>query len=191
MVTLKRLITTIVLTATCSVATAQDFSNIEFVENKGQWDSRVKFKGEINAGAVFIRSSGFTILQHNPHDYAALQSELHGHKHPVHLIRAEDKVYSFACLGCRFRRGFSLYAVVPDKIISSYNNYFIGNDPSKWAGGCRIYQAITLKNVYPNVDIRYYTYNGALKYDIVAKPGADISKIALRYKGTEQITGKK
>ena len=72
--------------------------------------------------------------------------------------------------------------VVPEKIIQTYNNYFIGDDPSKWAGQCRIYQAITLKNVYPNVDVRYYTDNGILKYDIVAKPGADISKIALKYK---------
>ena len=28
----------------------------------------------------------------------------------------------------------------------------------------------------------YYTDNGTLKYDIIAKPGADISKIALKYK---------
>ena len=35
---------------------------------------------------------------------------------------------------------------------------------------CRIYQAITLKDVYPNVDVRYYTDNGMLKYDIIANP---------------------
>ena len=25
---------------------------------------------------------------------------------------------------------------------------------------CQIYQGITLKNVYPNIDVRYYTNNG-------------------------------
>ena len=25
--------------------------------------------------------------------------------------------------------------IIPDKAIPTYNNYFIGNDPSKWAGG--------------------------------------------------------
>ena len=50
-----------------------------------------------------------------------------------------------------------------------------------------IYQAITLKDVYPNVDVRYYTYNGMLKYDIIAKPGADISKIALKYEGADKL----
>ena len=77
--------------------------------------------------------------------------------------------------------------VVPDKPLPTYNNYFIGNDPSKWASECRIYQAITLKNVYPNVDVRYYTDNGMLKYDIIAKPGADISKIALKYDGVDKL----
>ena len=77
--------------------------------------------------------------------------------------------------------------IIPDKIIPTYNNYFIGNDPSKWASECHIYQAITLKNVYPDVDVRYYTDNGTLKYDIIAKPGADISKIALKYEGAEKL----
>ncbi|MEI9810212.1 MAG: hypothetical protein WDO16_21375 [Bacteroidota bacterium] len=77
--------------------------------------------------------------------------------------------------------------VVPDKIAPGHINYFIGDDPSKWAGNCRIFQAVTLQDVYPNVDVRYYTDNVTLKYDIVAKPGADISKIALRYEGAEKL----
>ena len=52
---------------------------------------------------------------------------------------------------------------------------------------CQIYQAITLKNVYPNVDVRYYTDNGFLKYDIIVKPGGDVSKIALKYNGVDKL----
>ncbi|MGH2553356.1 MAG: PKD domain-containing protein, partial [Chitinophagaceae bacterium] len=62
--------------------------------------------------------------------------------------------------------------------------------PSKWAGDCRIYQAINLYNVYPNIDVRYYTDNGFLKYDIIVKPGGDISKIALKYAGVDQLQTK-
>jgi len=39
----------------------------------------------------------------------------------------------------------------------------------------------------PNVDVRYYTDNGFLKYDIIVKPGADISKIALKYNGVDKL----
>ncbi|HRF20453.1 MAG TPA: hypothetical protein PK977_19875, partial [Chitinophagaceae bacterium] len=48
-------------------------------------------------------------------------------------------------------------------------------------------QALTLKDVYPNVDVRYYTSNGYLKYDIIVKPGGDVSKIALKYDGVDKL----
>jgi hypothetical protein len=64
--------------------------------------------------------------------------------------------------------------VIPDNPTNSYNNYFIGNDPSKWATNCKIFKAVTYSNIYPNTDVRYYTDNGSLKYDIIVKPGADI-----------------
>ena len=42
--------------------------NIEFVENKGQWDDRVRFMGQISNGAFFIHPDGFTVLQNNAKD---------------------------------------------------------------------------------------------------------------------------
>ena len=53
---------------------------------------------------------------------------------------------------------------VPEKMVPTYNNYFFGNDPSKWVNSCRLYQVVTLKDVYPNVDVRYYTDNNFLKF---------------------------
>ena len=44
-----------------------------------------------------------------------------------------------------------------------------------------------MKNVYPNVDVRYYSNAGAVQYDLIgAKPGADISRIALKYDGADK-----
>ena len=54
-------------------------------------------------------------------------------------------------------------------------------------GGFKIYQGITVKDIYPNVDVRYYSNNGGVKYDLIIKPGADISRIALKYKGPDKL----
>lgn len=169
---------------------AQNYDNIEFVENKGQWDSRVKFKGDVSAGAVFIRSTGFTILQHNQQDYEALQSMMHG----SHGEGTESQRSSLPKVTLRshawnvdFVDASPKMQVLPDKPTQSVNSYFIGDDASKWGRNCRVYQAVMLKDVYPNVDVRYYTYNGALKYDIIAHPGADIGKIALKYDGIDRV----
>ena len=167
---------------------AQYFSNIEFIENKGQWDNRVKYTGEIPAGAFFIRSGGFTVLQHNHSDLEQIAERMHKHPDGKQQGKEDEKLvlhshaYNVDFLGANAN-----IEIIPDKPVSSYNNYFIGNDPAKWASGCKIYQAVTLKNVYPNVDVRYYTENGKLKYDIVAKPGADIKKIALKYEGVDKL----
>ena len=192
MTSLKPYIFFIAFLASAYPVFAQDYNNIEFIENKGQWESPVKFKGEVNAGAVFIRSGGFTILQHNQQDWAVLQS-VHDHnkeRPPGTIISARSDgrfVLRSHAYNVDFVGASPTMQVVPDKAIPAYNNYFLGSDPSKWASECHIYQAVTLKDVYPNVDVRYYTYNGILKYDIIAKPGADISKIALKYEGADKL----
>ncbi|MET0465885.1 MAG: PKD domain-containing protein [Chitinophagaceae bacterium] len=169
---------------------AQNYDNIEFVENKGQWDSRVKFRGEVSNGAVFVRSTGFTILQHNPQDLAQIQVARHNGESPATTQRMpvpEKMTLRSHAWNVDFVNASPNMRVVPDKAVTTVNNYFIGNDPSKWGQGCQLFQAITLQEVYPNVDVRYYTYNGSLKYDIIARPGADISRIALKYDGVDKI----
>ena len=78
--------------------------------------------------------------------------------------------------------------IIPDKKIQTVNNYFIGNDPSKWASNCGVYQAVTYKNVYPNVDVRYYIENSQLKYDLIVYPGGDVSRIMMNYAGVDKLS---
>ncbi len=169
-------------------AIAQSHNNIEFIENKGQWDSRVQYKGNVSNGAFFIRAGGFTVLQHNPGDFASVATFLHGQKADGSPVRPSDKIVLRShAWDVDFLGASPDVKTVADKAISTYNNYFIGSDQSKWAGGCHIYQAITLKDVYPNIDVRYYTDNEFLKYDIIVKPGGDVSKIALKYNGIDKL----
>ncbi|MEO7769163.1 MAG: PKD domain-containing protein, partial [Ferruginibacter sp.] len=77
--------------------------------------------------------------------------------------------------------------ILPDKALPTYNNYFLGNDKSKWKGDCKIYQAVTYRNMYPNIDVRYYTDAGTLKYDIIVRPGGNLNDIALKYEGVDKL----
>jgi gliding motility-associated-like protein len=185
---LKRYIILATLAATSSLTLfAQHYGNLEFIENKGQWDSRAKFMGAVNGGAFFIRNSGFTVLQHNPDDLTAIYAMMHHHGDGNRKSPDDEIVLRSHSYNVDFVNASSSVKIVPDKPLPTYNNYFIGGDPSKWASYCRIYQAVTLENIYPNVDVRYYTDHGILKYDIIAKPGADISRIALRYEGADKL----
>src|SRR5882757_11328169 len=80
-------ITLIVLLFTFSAlqlsAQSGGYSNLEFVENKGQWDtSLVKFRAEMSAGSFFMQKKGFTVLQHDTSDLRRIHGFLHG-DHPT------------------------------------------------------------------------------------------------------------
>lgn len=186
--TLKRFIHVLFFILPVASLKAQS-GNIEFIENKGQWDKKVKFQGNVPSGSFFVREGGgFTVLQHNTEDLTTIHNAVHGFNADASSRKMTDR---FTLRSHAFHVDFvgssSNIEIVADKPLDTYNNYFIGNDPSKWAAKCKVYQGITVKNVYPNVDIRYYTQNGSLKYDIVANPGADISKIALKYDGVDKL----
>jgi gliding motility-associated-like protein len=163
---------------------------LEFVENKGQWDSRVKFRGEMPNGAFYLQSNGYKVVLHNKEDFDVVNNHLHGEEKSDKNLRTNGKkdfTLRSHAYEVNFLNANPNAEIVPEKIQEGYSNYFIGNDPSKWITQARTYTAITYKNIYPNVDVRYYTDNGRLKYDIIAHPGADVNKIALKFDGADKI----
>jgi gliding motility-associated-like protein len=163
---------------------------VEFVENRGQWDARVRFAAKATAGGVFLHNNGFTILQHHPEDWELVTESMHRHQQAKEVILGAKKVRSHAYT-VSFLNSNPSAVILPDKAQSAFNNYFIGNDPAKWASNCKIYGGITVKDLYPGVDVRYYSNNGQMKYDLIVAPGADVSKIALKYTGVDKLDVKR
>lgn len=176
------------LASVSSVFAQQMASGFEFVENKGQWDSTVKFRGQTSVGAFFLQANGFTVLLHNPQE---LQELMHG-RHTKQSGQTNDNpVLHSHAYAVRFEGSSQEAAIVPEKVQGAHNNYFIGNDPARWASDCKIYGAVTYKNVYPNIDIRYYSDKGQLKYDLVVHPGGEVSDIAMKVDGAGKLAVKK
>jgi gliding motility-associated-like protein len=193
-------ITCIFLTIVVAVSFAVNANaQMEFVENKGQWDNRVNFRGDFSTGSFFLENKGFTVALHNPADLVKLTETMHGHAAPTAVLTNEHTpapvpdgtmipvVVRSHAYRVNFLGSTTSTQALPDKAISTYNNYFIGNDQSKWAANCKVYQAVTYKNVYPNIDVRYYTDGGTLKYDIIVHPGGNPNAIAMRYDGTDKL----
>jgi gliding motility-associated-like protein len=168
-------------------------AQLSFTENKGQWHEKVLFKTEAGSGAFFLSKDGYTILMKHPDDFLAAREYYHPHgkdsSHKSHTNQTENRpparmrahAYRVKFEGANFSE------VVKEKPLPGYENYFIGDDPSKWATGCVQYQAVTYKNIYPGIDLRYYVLDNQLKYDLVIYPGADAARIKMRYEGAESI----
>ncbi|MDQ2751988.1 MAG: hypothetical protein M3R72_03100, partial [Bacteroidota bacterium] len=187
---------------------------IQFIENKGQWDARVNYAGQINGGGFYLQKNGYRVLLNNSSDWQKIADYYGGHHDSATLavLKSNGKSWQTGNAANAISKTSNndnnlvlhshAYEVTfvdaapspqtaPDKALDTYNNYFIGNDKSKWATGCKIYGAVVYKNMYPNIDVRYYTANSQLKYDIIVHPGGDVSQIAMRFDGTNGLRIKK
>jgi gliding motility-associated-like protein len=162
--------------------------NIEFIENKGQWDKKVLFMGKVSAGSFFVHRDGFTVLQNNAADWEQLHDLTHNRGVNESTRNAARKlVLRSHAYTVNFEGANPQATVLPDKELVTVSNYFLGNDPSKWATNCKTYQGITVKDIYPNIDVRYYSDNGTMKYDLIVHPGGNPASIALKYNGVNQL----
>ena len=165
---------------------------MEFVQNKGQWDKKVNYRGDFSNGSFFLENKGFTVLMHKADDLIKLSEYTHSSVKKINpkenipdTFTLRSAVYKVSFLGAN-----NAAERIPDKVSLAYNNYFIGNDPSQWAGNCKIFGAVTYKNIYPNIDLRYYSDKEQLKYDFIVRPGGNPASIAMRYDGATSLSVK-
>ena len=76
-------------------------------------------------------------------------------------------------------------SVEPQGELSWHNNYFLGNDSTKWAPDCRNYTSVVYRDVWDGIDIEWYESNGKLEFDFVVQPGADPSQIRMSCDGLD------
>lgn len=162
-------------------------AQVQFIENKGQWNNKVKYMSNAGDGRFFLEEKGYTVSQYKPEDVNELKESLHDLK----MNRNKAKPGMSTVRSHAYKVEFvnaSTPEIIAEKPLNTFNNYFIGDDPSQWAAGCKIYQAITYKNLYPGIDIRYFVDGGMnLKYDFIVHPGADVGRIAMKYAGAEKL----
>lgn len=180
-----------ILTVLTTFFVAQNlFAQIEFIENKGQWNSQVKFMSNAGSGEFYLQQNGFTVAQYNPDDVENVKERRHKEATGITMKQGEGTKIRSHAYNVQFLNSKNP-EIIPDKPIPSVNNYFIGNDPAKWASNCRIFQGITYKDVYPGIDVRYYSDGiSNLKYDFIIHPGADVNNIAMKYTGADKIAVK-
>lgn len=164
------------------------YAQLEFVENKGQWHQNVQYKTDFNTGSFFLEKQGFTVLLHKPADLEALNHLMHGDNHTKQTGNPDKFILHSFAYKVKLLGANPVLTPVSDKPLLTYNNYFLGNDKSKWANQCYLFGAVTYKNIYPNIDVRYYSNAGKLKYDFIVHPGGNAKAIALRYDGPKKLT---
>lgn len=161
---------------------AQGNGGAVFIRNEGQWDEVVKYKVPVNGGNIFFENNRITWQLYQ-------LPERHQHAHAPLREKTPETEPAYV-RGHVFRvnfEGAQMPEILPDRQRTEYHNYFIGDDPKKWAGGVKLFEAIRYQSLYPGVDLAYYNYGDALKYDFIVQPGARPDVIRLRMEGLDDL----
>ena len=163
-------------------AVAPNNPSLEFVQNKGQWDGRVRYEANLPAGTLFVLPGALTYAFLDPtalhhHDGtarpagAAKPTDIAAHAYTVHFEKANAHA--------------RLTAETPT---AGERNYFIGNDARRWASHVGAFRQLRYTSLWPGIDLTLYENTGRnLEYDVLLAPRANPARVALRYDGASAL----
>jgi uncharacterized repeat protein (TIGR01451 family) len=157
---------------------------LTFEANNGQTDSSVKFFSRGSGYSLFLTKNEAVIALRRASRSQKVAEKLPG---PPKADLANDKPAAGATIRMELVGANAELRPIGDEELPGKANYFIGNDPSKWRTNVPTYAKVKYKGIYPGVDLVYYGNQGRLEYDFVVAPGADPSKIRLKFGGAKKL----
>jgi hypothetical protein len=146
--------------------------------NKGQWHDNVEFLINIPGGQMFLENNGFTYALTN---YSEVLDHNHGDEHEHDELRSHVVRTNF--IGANPKPIFEQIDPSP-----FYENYFLGNDSTKWVSNSYAYHQVNYLSLYPNLDLHMYEANATLKYDVVVHPGGNPADFKVEYSGQDKLS---
>ncbi|MFN8359274.1 MAG: SBBP repeat-containing protein [Candidatus Kapaibacterium sp.] len=177
-----------VLTVCCSVcylqaAPQQPLVHVPkvFIQNKGQWQSNVRYLAKTGGMNTWVTSSGIrydfyrsatnsTLTQASASAYSSVEPSLEGN-----------------VVDMTFKNGTQPLDV-PNYLQNTYYNYYVGADPAKYASHVPLFGELTRRGIYPGIDLRLYFDGGLLRYDVIVAPGAMTGRIELEFSGADSLS---
>ncbi len=66
-------------------------------------------------------------------------------------------------------------------------NFFLGSDAAAWQRNVPSYRTIAYTEAWPGIDLVYRATADGPKYEVVARPGADLSRVSFAYDGADGL----
>jgi hypothetical protein len=158
-----------------------------FIENKGQWPSEVLYLTKQNGLNAWITKTGvvydFYQIEYKEEDSKdkILNSKMPHVKKEIAGSFGQVVKMSLQNVNTEIEnRG--------EQKSQAYHNYMISNDQSKWASNVGLYKEATIRNIYNQIDERYYFDKGSIRYDYIVKPTGNVGDIQLNIEGANKTS---
>src|SRR3989475_1125296 len=154
---------------------------LHFEANRGQTHEDVRFLARGPGYSLYLTAGEAVLVLTKPNP----DTKRDAHSTPERLntqARGTPVVVRMSLVGAAPKLPVSGLEELPGKA-----NYFIGNDPAKWRTNVPTYAKVHYRELYPGIDLVYYGNQRQLEYDFIVRPGADPSRIALRFQGADRL----
>lgn len=152
-----------------------------FVPNEGQWEHPFKFKGLHTGADVYLEDNGITFrigAQDN-------NQKIHDVKFGK-IKEAKLAYHTYKIIWENANKQAQILTALKQDFV---HNYFLGNDAKRWKTNVNLYGMVTYKNIYDNIDVKYYTdASQNLKYDFIVRPNGNPAAIITTYQGLDGIS---
>ncbi len=160
------------------VTSLSNAQSLAYMENKGQWHENVHFRAELPSSFVYLDQEGISINLYEPDFYSKLH-DWHGGKDTVSIGNGHAIKFRFDGADLSNRRG--------EEVLYANTNFFLGDDPNKWASKVKSFERIYYDQVYEGIDLRFASGNGHMKYDFIVAPEANPDQIRIQIDGADRL----
>lgn len=155
--------------------------NYLFIQNKGQWHPNVHFKADVPGGSLFFEKNALTYSLYDQFKVRQI------HDDAIAGRKTDNFDIKGTILRIEFMQSNPEVNIQSTEKSDYYENYYLGNDPTKWASKAYAYHNLQYQNIYPGIQLNYYTQNGFLKYDFNLAPKTDPTQIIMKYNGADKL----
>ena len=156
---------------------------LSFEPNHGQTDPRVKFLSRGRGYTLFLTSTEAVLTLRK----AAQLNPQHNVDVMPSFEATDAQALAPAVIRMELVGGNPAPRVVGFEELPGKSNYFIGNDHKKWRTNIPHYAKVKYEEVYPGIDLVYYSNRGQLEYDFTVAPGANPKAITIGVVGANGV----
>lgn len=169
---------------------------LSFEENVGQFDSAVRFQAQAYGGQIFFNTDGVTLAvpvaervkkkdaanQMLAQDGTQVSSPSQAQSSAARDDKddKEDKERVYAAIRFGFVGATASTTIEASGRQQDARNYFLGSNASQWYTNVASYDAITYKQLWNGIDVRYDSVMGKLKGTYLVAPNANPQAIRWR-----------
>ena len=157
-----------------------------FIENRGQMDKRVSYFTNAQRHAIYFTIDGILFSPHQVKTGTQMKAAA---KTAFRSTETRGTIQASPSSAIKLQPlemcpGVKLVGLEPQE---GKVNYLIGNDRKKWHSDIPAYGAVLYREAYPGIDLKFYGVSRKLEYDIIVKPGGDLTKVKFQYQGVKGL----